>query len=127
MNSQTLRGWFTGNRIVLAAVVSLGLAGCASEPPPAPETGEVKAELADAVAADRPITDAEVLEAAIDAGYQLQYRDGEKVYCRREEIFGTRVRERIVCLTADQIRTLSNDARDYMDDVTRRQLPKTGS
>ena len=120
------RGWSSTTLLSFAAATFFGLAGCATDPAPAPDARNTEAKLADAVAADRPITDAEVLAAAVDAGYELRYQDGEKVYCRREAVFGTRVKERIVCLTADEIRALSDDARDYMDEMRRRQIPKSG-
>ena len=106
----------------LAATV-LALVACASDPEPAAANVETRARLADAVASNQPVTDAEVLEAAIDAGYALSYQDGERVYCKKEQVFGTRVRERYVCLTDDEMRKLQTDARDYVDEMTRRQQP----
>jgi hypothetical protein len=108
--------------------------GCAASPEQK-DSGAVAAEaraeaevrLAEAADAGAEISDAEMLQLAIDSGYELSYRDGERIFCRREGVTGTRVRQRVVCLTAAELRTLKNDTRDYLDDVTRRQIPKQGN
>lgn len=105
------------------AVTVLALVACASDPEPAAANVETRARLADAVASDQPVTDAEVLEAAIDAGYELSYRDGERVYCKNEQVFGTRVRERYICLTAAEMAALRKDTQDWMNEASRRTLP----
>ncbi|HSN73199.1 MAG TPA: hypothetical protein VLT59_16915 [Steroidobacteraceae bacterium] len=123
MSAHDRRSFGVAGNWLLAGVTAICLAACGSNPPAPDDNAEAKSKLADAVASGEPITDAEALKEAIDAGYELRYRDGERVYCKREQVFGTRVRERTVCLTAEEIQALRDDARDYMDEASRRQLP----
>lgn len=84
---------------VLAALI----AGCASK---APETRQV------------PIDASNVAEVQ-RAGYKLVNKDGEKLYCRTDNVTGSRVRTRTQCLTEQELFDQINDTQRTMSWMNR--------
>ena len=52
-------------------------------------------------------------------GYTPQMRDGQKVYCRREETLGSRVGGKTVCSTPEQIKAAADEAQASSDYLRR--------
>jgi hypothetical protein len=59
------------------------------------------------------------------AGYKVELRHGEKVYCRREEILGTRLGAVKNCGTAAELRVTVQETRDRIEQVQRQQVNPT--
>ncbi len=48
----------------------------------------------------------------VSKGYKVQVVNGEKIFCRREEVLGSRLGEKKVCGTASQFTQQGNNQRD---------------
>jgi hypothetical protein len=57
----------------------------------------------------------------INQGYKPQMRNGEKVYCRREAELGSRIGGVEHCGTVAQLKTATQDGRDYAEKAQRTQ------
>jgi hypothetical protein len=67
---------------------------------------------------DKTLTNAEV-SRLLSQGYKPQKGRGDNIlYCRREQQLGTHF-EKKVCLTADQLKTMTQDSRDITDSLER--------
>ncbi|HEY0768680.1 MAG TPA: hypothetical protein VGD47_12040 [Steroidobacteraceae bacterium] len=55
------------------------------------------------------------------AGYRMQLRHGEKMFCRREEEIGSRLGGREVCRTKEQLRVTQESAKDAVIEAQRHQ------
>ena len=91
-----------GNRLVLAVI--LALAGCAGTPPEkadAPVSNTVPFT-APPAAADQAAAAPKKPEAT-SAGFRLVTRNGQEVYCRREQMTGSLTRVSETCLTKPQM------------------------
>ena len=58
-------------------------------------------------------------------GYRMQMRHGEKVFCRREEILGSRLEGKLSCSTAAQLKATRDQAREAVERVQRTGTPRT--
>jgi hypothetical protein len=87
---------------------------------PAPPTTTAAA----AARAPGPAIDAEE-KRLLAAGYKVELRHGEKVYCRREEILGSRLGAVKNCGTAAELRTTVQETRDRIEQVQRQQVNPT--
>lgn len=45
-------------------------------------------------------------------GYRMEMRNGQKIYCRKEELLGSRVSGKKVCGTAGELMTREDQSRD---------------
>jgi hypothetical protein len=61
-------------------------------------------------------TEAAQEKALLDAGYRPEMQHGQKLWCRREGETGSRIRERKVCGTADQIDLIGRQTRQDISD-----------
>jgi hypothetical protein len=52
-------------------------------------------------------------------GYKLRLRNGERVFCRREEELGTRLGSREICGSAKDILARQTASRQEMEDLGR--------
>jgi ribonuclease I len=110
--------WIVG----AAALGASSLTGCAGTEQRPTDTA---ANLSAAAAGGTQVEDAETLKAAMEAGYRLVNEDGVRMYCKRETETGSRVRARTVCLTGEQIRDLSANTKEWIDNASRSaQQPK---
>ena len=50
----------------------------------------------------------------VNKGYKVQVVNGEKIFCRREEVLGSRLGEQKVCGTASQFTQQGNNQRDEL-------------
>lgn len=57
----------------------------------------------------------------LNQGYRPQMRNGEKIYCRREAELGSRISSVQHCGTVTQLKTATQDGRDYTDKAQRTQ------
>ena len=59
-------------------------------------------------------------------GYKLEMRNGEKVFCRREERLGTRLGGQKVCDTAQRLQFTEQEAKATIERGQRQQTNPTG-
>jgi hypothetical protein len=93
---------------------------------------------APAIAATPPTTSAtgasHEATAAIDPrekllrlkGYRLEMRHGEKMYCRSEEVLGSRLAGRKVCGTVQELENREHLSQEMAGNAQRQQLNPTG-
>ena len=105
-------GWRNLRYASLALVASLP--GCASPPP----MQAAKPTPVAPVAAAQSSTD-----KTIFPGYHKVEKNGEIRYCRVETATGTRVGQKTICLTEEQLRQQGIDNQRVMENASRRQLP----
>ena len=66
-------------------------------------------------------------EKALKAkGYRMETRNGEKMYCRSEEVLGSRLAGRKVCGTVSELEQREHLSRDMAENAQRMQLNPTG-
>lgn len=100
-------------RIIIAGVVAVLAAGCATTPKEPPVTKEV------------PVDASNIAEAQA-AGYKVVNQDGKDLLCRKELMTGSHARYRTSCLTLAEWKSLSETNRAMVQDMARRQLPPQG-
>jgi hypothetical protein len=114
--------------IAIAATVAL-LTACASTPKSAPAPAAKAPPLAATTltATAQPgqtekfaTIDATNITEAQRAGYKVVNESGKQLYCKRDVVTGTRLKYRTTCLTADEMRAVSAQARDA---ITPKQTP----
>jgi nucleoid-associated protein YgaU len=137
----------------MRVVVVVGLLAClgaganiafADDPPAAPRAAATPAAPAPATpatpaAAAQPAAAANAAEAAAGAddsnskerhflaeGYHLEMHHGQKMYCRKEEVLGTRLGAKSYCSTLEQLDSTERDAKRAMDHSTWQQNNPTG-
>jgi hypothetical protein len=52
-------------------------------------------------------------------GYRLQMRSGQKVFCRREQVIGSRLEGKLICGTAQDLAAGEEQARESVDRAQR--------
>jgi len=62
----------------------------------------------------------------ISEGYKPEIRNGEKVYCRRDDELGSRLGSQKRCATAQQWKISQQVSRDQTDAIQRTQVNPTG-
>jgi len=62
----------------------------------------------------------------ISQGYKPEMRDGQKVFCRREQTLGSRLGEARHCATAEQLKVSHQETHDVMDKIQRTQKNPQG-
>jgi hypothetical protein len=138
--------------IGILACVSAGAIALADTPPqtptqpaassvttaPSPAAAAAVAVPAPAAAATPPTTSAtgasREATAAIDPrekllrlkGYRLEMRRGEKIYCRNEEVLGSRLAGRKVCGTVEELENREHLSQEMIGNAQRQQLNPTG-
>jgi hypothetical protein len=142
-----LRGWNTMRFVVrgLAFIIGSGAVTLALADPAAPAAASpsvstppatavapataAPASSAPAAAASatqaKPATDADE-KRLIAEGYKPEMRNGEKVYCRREETLGTRLGSDKHCATAAQLKSTEQASKAWTDGVQRSQVNPVG-
>ena len=55
-------------------------------------------------------------------GYRMQMRHGEKVFCRREEVLGSRLEGKMNCSTAQQLKSTQDQAQEAAQRLQRQNL-----
>jgi len=97
-------------RIMIAGVIAVLAAGCATTPKEPPATKVV------------PIDASNIAEAQA-AGYKVVNKDGQDLLCRKELLTGSHARYRTSCLTPDEWKTLADTQRSTVQDMARRMPP----
>ncbi len=85
--------------------------------PPAPAAGATKSSETVTAAATPPAA-TEGDQAAkhfLAEGYKMQMRNGQKVFCRREEQLGSRLGGALNCNTAEELNQIETQAQDAID------------
>jgi hypothetical protein len=115
-------------RIPIAVLLASASLCLASEPPaesqsasaptaePAsPATADAAARQSDAQASaetadQRSAREKAEDEALVKEGYRIKVVDGEKRYCKKDSVLGSRLNTRTICWTAEQIKANREDA-----------------
>ena len=100
-------------------------AAAAAAPTTPPLTSAAGATPKAASAAATPAIDPEE-KRLIGLGYKPEMRNGEKVFCRREQTLGSRLGEAKHCATAEQLKVSHQETRDMMDKIQRTQKNPSG-
>jgi hypothetical protein len=97
-------------------------AAAADATPAAPvATSTVRAPtVAPTTAAPKPTVDLDEKHFA-SQGYKTEMRNGEKVFCRREQVLGTRLGEEKHCATLEQLKVLEQESKDTAEKFQRTQ------
>jgi hypothetical protein len=88
---------------------------------PAPSATAASATTAPA----KPAIDPEE-KRLIAMGYKPEMRNGEKVFCRREQTLGSRLGEAKHCASAEQLKVSHQETHDVMDKIQRTQKNPQG-
>jgi len=91
----------------------------AAQAPSAPQSTPVAPALA------KPVIDPEE-RRLIAQGYKPEMRNGEKVFCRRDQTLGSRLGEAKHCATAEQLKVSHQETHDVMDKIQRTQKNPQG-
>lgn len=59
------------------------------------------------------------------AGYEIETRDGQTLYCRKDNETGSRVRKNQYCLTRQQLQEIEANTKATMRDITQGASPKS--
>ena len=97
-------------RILIAGVVALLAAGCATTAKEPPVTKVV------------PVDASNIVEAQA-AGYKVVNENGKDLLCRKELMTGSHARYRTSCLTPEEWKSLADSQRSTVQDMARRMPP----
>ena len=123
--------------VLLTALVSAAAAQAptrSTEPPASSPPAESKP--ASAAGSDEAAARAASKDTSLDpktadladlqvAGYTIQKRNGEKLYCRKDAETGSRVKANTFCLTREQLLEIQANTKKMMRDITRDSSPKS--
>jgi len=73
-----------------------------------------------ATAASKPAVDPEE-NRLISEGYKLEMRNGQKVFCRREALLGSRFETKL-CATAEQLKSVRQSGKDIVEEAQRHRI-----
>jgi hypothetical protein len=125
--------------IVLLAGASLSFAAeppAKTQGPPAPEAEPASSVTADSAASstarpkeapsaetadERSTREKAEDEALVREGYKIKVVDGEKRYCKKDSVLGSRLNTRTICWSAEQIRANKEDADILRDKQNQRR------
>jgi len=96
-------------------------APAAAAPTAAPATPAPATPQAAPAAAATPAIDPEE-RRLLAQGYRMQMRRGEKVFCRREEVLGSRLEGKMNCSTAQQLKSTQDQAQEAAQRLQRQNL-----
>jgi len=125
-------------RVVVAIFAFIGAGALAVADPPSQTPTQSAATATSAATPAAPATPAasapQVTPAAIDPrekmlkakGYHVETRNGEKYYCRSEEVMGSRVGGRKYCGTVADVADREQRSKDMAEGAQRQQLNPTG-
>ncbi|HWX30181.1 MAG TPA: hypothetical protein VNZ53_22425 [Steroidobacteraceae bacterium] len=125
-------------RLVVGFLAMIGAGALAVADPPAQTPTQSAASAASPASPATPPTAAagapHETAAAIDPrekmlkarGYHLEMRNGEKYYCRSEEVMGSRLGGRKYCGTVADVEDREHRSKDMAEGAQRQQLNPTG-
>jgi len=101
-----------------AAAAAPATAAAPTSPAPASSPPSTASAAAATSAPAKPAVDADE-RRLIAEGYKPQMRGGTKVYCKREQVLGSRLGTPEVCATADQLKTSTQNSREATEQSQR--------
>jgi hypothetical protein len=87
--------------------------------PAAPPTTPVPSAAPSAPVAAPADADALLEKRLRQKGYTAYMNHGEKAFCRREEVMGSRLSGRLICMTPDEARAFANEAQNDIEHLQR--------
>jgi len=111
--------------VVILAFIGAGAIAFADEPSRTPTQSAPAATPPSSAVSANTATDPRerILKAK---GYRLETRDGKKVYCRSEEVLGSRLAAKKTCGTVEDLMEREHLSREMVEGVQRQQLNPTG-
>jgi hypothetical protein len=116
----------------LLTLIGVGAVSLALADPPTPATPSTPAAVAPAAAPAAAPTAAVVTAPSADdlldrhlrsEGYQVEMRNGQKMYCRKQEVLGTRLGGATkTCGTAEQLKINEAQAHELVERSQRQQV-----
>jgi hypothetical protein len=120
-----------------AGAVSLALADPLAPPPAAAPAAAASPASATAPAASAPaaITTTDPAKPALNPdeklllsrGYKLEMHGGQKLFCRREQVLGSRLGEQKHCGTVDQLKVSQQESQEATEKIQRNQKNPQGN
>ena len=110
---------------VPAAAAPAAAAPAAAAPAAADTTGGTPAHSANATATPAPAIDPRE-KHLLSQGYKPQMVKGERVFCKREAVMGSRTETVSHCGTVDQLASETRLSREATENSQRIQLPSSG-
>ena len=111
------------------AFIGVGAVSLAVADPPS-SSRDAPAAAAPAPAAPTPSATQPAVDPnekwALSEGYKPEMRNGEKVFCRREQPLGSRLGQEKHCATLEQLKISRQESRDVMDKIQRSQKNPQG-
>jgi hypothetical protein len=116
-------------RLIVSLLAWVGVGGLTvalAEPPAGPASNaSPPATPVSAATTDKAAVDA-AEKRLISQGYKPEMRNGQRVFCRREQVMGSRLGEAKHCGTVEQLKILGQESRDITEHVQRTQLNPNG-
>ena len=97
----------------------VGVLACIGTAAPAAQTTNSEPAAEQAAALERE-------KHFVAEGYKMEMRHGEKVFCRREEMLGSRLNAQKVCSTAEQLTRTETEAQASVTRSMMQQSNPTG-
>ena len=101
-----------------ATTAAPATAAAATSPAPASSAPTTAPAAASTSAPAKPAVDPDERRLVAE-GYKPQMRGGTKVYCKREQVLGSRLGASEVCATADQLKSSTQNSRDATEQSQR--------
>jgi hypothetical protein len=99
-------------RFSVCMVAAAAIAGCAGHP-----------EQPAAANPHQVAVDASNVADVQAAGYTIVNKNGEKLYCRKDPVTGSRVEFQTTCLTAQELYDRQHETQNAMSLITNQQTP----
>lgn len=107
------------SHVLIASVAAIGLGACAGAPasrPDAPTAAATAAPTTAPLRAPSAVPDAEDADNPFPGTHMRKARNGETLYCRRDEVAGTRIPQ-LVCATEAVMRNREAESRRMIDEA----------
>lgn len=101
-------------RLIVGPLACLAFSAVLADEPPAATPASAKPAPAATAAAPSADVEAKQMRAR---GYRLEVRNGNSLWCRKEDTMGTRLGGHTVCRTAEQIRVDEEQAKRNVQQV----------
>jgi hypothetical protein len=116
-------------RFIIGTVVFAGISAIALADPPSPTPTQSSTPTSTAAPSASPqqTTTMDLREKMLKSkGYHLEMQHGEKMYCRTEEVMGSRLGGKKTCGTVEQLEDREHRSKEMAESAQRSQLNPTG-
>jgi hypothetical protein len=116
-------------RLVIGILAFVGAGATAIAEPPSPTPTQSATTTATPPASTSGETTAAISpreKILKNKGYRLEMRNGQKVYCRSEEVLGSRLGRKKTCGSVEELEEREHLSREVTETAQRSQLNPTG-